>query len=218
MKLSEKDRFKSILGIRMKNKCFGLILTAALVLPVGTASASIIYDESVSGDLDAIGSTNVDLGLGVNEILGRIPGTPPADTDRIKFTQVPNLVVDSIVLSFTSQFDPYGLGTQFNLDLHNDQANLFDDNFLTATSGADISASFFDSFGPETGPLTTTAFGAIWDFQISPGTVYPYQDWKLTINTSGSVGVVPVPAAIWLFGTALAGLFGFRKRIARIAA
>jgi hypothetical protein len=144
----------------MKNGWFGLVATAVLVSSMGTASATtVIYDESASGDLDAIGSTNVNLVLGVNEILGRIPGTPPPDSDRIKFTQVPNLIVDSIVLSFTSTFDPLSLGTQFNLDLHNNQANLFDDNFNTATTGADISASFFDSFGPETGSLTTTLLG-----------------------------------------------------------
>jgi len=199
----------------MENRWAGLAVAAFMVCSMGTASAAIIYDESVSGDLDAIGSTNVNLVLGVNEILGSIPGTPPADTDRIKFTQVPNLVVDSIVLTFTSTFDPLSLGTQFSLDLHNDQANLFDDNFNTATSGAPISASFFDSFGPETGPLATAVFGAIWDFQISPGTVYPFQDWKLTINTSqGSVGVVPVPAAVWLFGSALLGLAGIRRKTA----
>ena len=28
----------------------------------------------------------------------------------------------------------------------------------------------------------------------------------------GVVGVVPIPAAIWLFGTALLGLVGFSKR------
>lgn len=31
-------------------------------------------------------------------------------------------------------------------------------------------------------------------------------------NVSGSISAVPVPAAIWLFGTALVGLFGIRKR------
>ncbi len=32
------------------------------------------------------------------------------------------------------------------------------------------------------------------------------------------VSVVPVPAAVWLFGTALLGLVGFSKRKSRIAA
>ncbi|MDB4517022.1 VPLPA-CTERM sorting domain-containing protein [Crocinitomicaceae bacterium] len=198
----------------MNNKTLACAITgAALVLSMSSAFADTIYDESASGDLDAIGTTNVNLVAGINEILGSIPETPPADTDRIKFTQVANLIVDSITLSFTSSFDPLRLGTQFYLDLHNDQANLFDDNFLIASTGAPILASFFDSFGPETGPLTQTTFGTIWDFQISPGTVYPYQDWKLTINTSGEVAPpVPLPAAVWLFGSGLLGLIGIARR------
>jgi hypothetical protein len=200
------------MGLKMRSKMFGVATAAALIVSVNTASATVIYDESVSGDLDAIGSTNVNLVAGVNEILGSIPGTPPANSDRIKFTQVPNLIIDSIILSFTSAFDPLSLGTVFNLDLHNNQANLFDDNFLNASTGADISASFFDSFGSETGALTTTTFGAIWDFQISPGTVYPYQDWKLTINTSEVISAVPLPATAPLILAALGGLAMMRRR------
>jgi hypothetical protein len=58
--------------------------------------------------------------------------------------------------------------------------------------------------------LTQTTFGTIWDFQISPGTVYPHQDWKLTITTSGAV--VPLPAAVWLFGSGILGLVGVARR------
>ena len=32
------------------------------------------------------------------------------------------------------------------------------------------------------------------------------------ITVSDSLSPVPVPAAVWLFGTALVGLFGFGKR------
>ena len=32
------------------------------------------------------------------------------------------------------------------------------------------------------------------------------------VNSDPDIGVVPVPAAVWLFGTALVGLFGFGKR------
>jgi hypothetical protein len=188
-----------------------LAATAAFSLSMGAASAAVIYDESVSGDLDAIGSTNVNLVLGLNEIIGSIPGTPPADTDRIKFTQVAPLIVDSITLIFTSPFDPFGLGTTFNTDLHNNQANLFDDNFDGSVTG-DVSASFFDSFGPETGPLIQDAYGTIWDFQISAGTVYPFQDWKLTIITSEGPPVVPLPASAPLILAAFGGLALLRRR------
>jgi len=38
---------------------------------------------------------------------------------------------------------------------------------------------------------------------------------NLTIGAMGDMSVIPVPAGIWLFGTALAGLAGFRLRAAR---
>ena len=63
-------------------------------------------------------------------------------------------------------------------------------------SGSDISASFFDSFGPETGALSTTTAGAIWDFQISAGVVFPGQPWTLTINTTSDSPPVDVPETI----------------------
>lgn len=79
----------------------------------------------------------------------------------MKFTQVPNLIIDSVVLSVTSAFPPGNYGVSFNVDLHNDQANMFDDNLNSVTSEADIPASFYDSFRPKTGALSTTTFAAI---------------------------------------------------------
>lgn len=202
----------------MKKRIPTFVFLSAVAFSLNGASAATIYDEAVDGDLDAIGSTFVNLALGANDILGRIPGTPPADSDRVKIVQTAGLFVDSIILQFTSAFDPLSLGTQFNLALFNDQANLFDDNFNIASSGAPIAASFFDSFGPDTGPLAQGVDGAVWDFQISPGTVYPYQDWKLTINTSAKplppVPPIPVPAGLpmLLGGLCLLAGFGFRAR------
>jgi hypothetical protein len=40
----------------------------------------------------------------------------------------------------------------------------------------------------------------------------PYQSSTLTFGFAPSVSPVPVPAAVWLFGTALIGLIGFGKR------
>jgi len=54
------------------------------------------------------------------------------------------------------------------------------------------------------GPSDSTAVG------VFPGRNV-YADWT-------QVSAVPVPAAIWLFGTALVGLAGFGKRKTRIAA
>jgi hypothetical protein len=200
--------------VEMKRKSLIAVVAATLTLFAGAACAMTIYDESIDGDLDAIGSTNVDLVAGVNQILGTINQTPPSETDRIRFTQVANLTVDSIVLSFALPFDNENIGQSMTADLHNDVANLFDDNFNNVNSGANISASFFDSFGPETGPLSQTTFGAIWDFQLSAGTVFPGQPWTLTITTSGEVAPVPLPAAAPLLALVLGGLAMVRRRSA----
>jgi len=196
----------------MKKILFGLVMIAVLVFSVGTTSAAVIYNEAVDGDLDAIGSTNVNLLAGVNTIMGAINATPPAETDRIKFTQTPGLVIDSIILSFAGIFDDASIGQSMNTALFNNVANLFDDNFNTVTSGANIIASFYDSFGPETGPLSTTTDGAIWDFQLSAGTVYPAQPWTLNITTTASP--VPVPGTFMLLGGGLIGLIGIKRKTA----
>ncbi len=178
-----------------------------LVTPLTEASAVTIYDEGISGDLDAIGSTNVNLVAGVNTILGSINATPPAETDRIKFTQAAGMTVQSIVLSFSGVFDDFQIGQNMTAALFNDQANLFDDNVNMINSGASIAASFFDSFGPETGPLIQDAGGAIWDFQLSAGLVFPAQPWTLTITTTQEpMAVIPLPAGFGLLLAALGGL------------
>ncbi|OAI09901.1 hypothetical protein A1359_18160 [Methylomonas lenta] len=43
-------------------------------------------------------------------------------------------------------------------------------------------------------------------------------NYKLTVTTSAQTGVVPVPGAVWLFGSAVAGMIGFGRRKSSIAA
>jgi len=64
------------------------------------------------------------------------------------------------------------------------------------------------TFNVEAGQVYTIAVGG-HEF----GSVFgPTADYKLTVNA------VPVPAAVWLFGSALAGLLGFNRRRDKIAA
>lgn len=198
----------------MKNFLIGMAAAAVISVSVSGASAATIYDESVNGDLDSIGTTNVNLLLGANEIFGVLPATPPADSDRIKFTQTAGLIVDSILLSFTQPFDDGNNGQSVTTSLSNNVANLFDDNLspILITSGATLAASFFDSIGPDTGPLSQTTDGAVWDFQISAGLIFPAQPWTLTINTSAApTAAIPVPAALPLLACGV-GILGFLGR------
>ena len=54
--------------------------------------------------------------------------------------------------------------------------------------------------------------------QTSAGVTLTPSDSNYLSNPAFGATVVPVPAAVWLFGTALIGLIGFAKRKARIAA
>ncbi|WP_139302600.1 PEP-CTERM sorting domain-containing protein [Thalassotalea sp. PP2-459] len=184
-------------------------LSISAFLCTMSANATIIYSENNDGDLDAIGSTNVALVAGVNTITGSITQTPTGDTDRVKFTQLDGMTVDSIILSFSGIWDDANIGQSMSAALFNNVANLFDDNFNQINSGVDISASFFDSFGPETGPISQTTSGAIWDFQLSSGIVWPNQAWTLTINTSMDQTQPPVdipePSSIAVLLLALVG-------------
>ncbi|WP_199023559.1 VPLPA-CTERM sorting domain-containing protein [Sedimentitalea arenosa] len=202
----------------MRKMIFGSLSGLALMLSVGSAAATTIYNEAVDGDLDAIGTTNVNLVAGVNTILGSINQTPPAETDRIRFTQAIGMTVDSIILSFAAPFDDASIGQNMNSALFNSVANLFDDSFGAINSGASISASFFDSFGPETGPLSQDTGGAVWDFQLSAGLVFPAQPWTLTINTTQApVDVIPLPAGGVLLLTGIAGFAALKRRKRRPA-
>jgi hypothetical protein len=62
----------------------------------------------------------------------------------------------------------------------------------------------------------TTGINPVWldDIELQFRTATP----ELQFLTASSPSPVPVPAAVWLFGTALIGLVGFSKRRARIAA
>ncbi len=195
--------------------------TTALLAFGSTASAAVLYDEAVSGDLDPIGSTSVNLTLGSNEISGFIPETGNMnDSDRFKFVQTAGLIVDSITLSFSGAWDTANIGQFLTAALFNSDANLFDDSFNTISSPSSISASFFDSFGPETGPLSTTTDGAIWDFQLSAGVVFPGINWTMTVVTSAKPVVpppppppqVPLPASLPLMLAALGGAALLKRR------
>jgi hypothetical protein len=68
--------------------------------------------------------------------------------------------------------------------------------------------------------LSNTTFGgkthstSIWDKCLQEIASNKKSSWSITFNNVGSVTTVPVPAAVWLFGSALAGmgLFGRRSK------
>lgn len=192
-----------------------IALSSVLAFGLGaTAQATTIYSETVSGDLDAIGSTQVNLVEGTNIISGTLPGTPPSDTDRITFVQGALMTVDSIVLQFLGNWDPASVNV-VNLGLFNSvDPSLADSNFFNFTgASSSVSASFFDSIVPFTGPIAQDVGGTVWDLQLSGGTIYPSSDWQVTIETSVSQApAIPLPAGMSLLLSGLGAFVVLRHR------
>lgn len=83
--------------------------------------------------------------------------------------------------------------------------NLDAGNYILAIGAYDLDQEdAINGFNTETGyPVTVDEFG---DFlEIDHG------DYQITFSGDVTVSAVPVPAAAWLFGSGLIGLFGFRK-------
>ncbi len=64
--------------------------------------------------------------------------------------------------------------------------------------------------------LVMSLWGADWDYgdasNFSSDAAYPYQGSKLGMDLRVELTAVPVPAAVWLFGSGLIGLVGVARR------
>ena len=183
----------------------------ALVV-VGVATADIVYDEAVDGELSDLGSdpTFIEFGAGVNNVL--FVTDPGSDRDIFSFTiaegyELAGLVVDefdtnndanlafiSITPGSSLPYDPDDPDTEQMLGYA-----LFDENYV----GSDI----FLEMG--------TAFGTIgYDGPLGPGsyTIWAQENGPSvdTWNLGFVVNQVPAPGAIAVFG--LAGLAARRRR------
>lgn len=179
-------------------------LIAVLLFAISTANAATVWNEVGDGDFTNFsGSTSTDVGLlgvGSNTFLGSLDGGPviaddppgaqamngPDEFDTFKFTTAGAWTLDFESLS--------GL-TQLIIGYDDD-----DEGFGTNTNAFPVSIDT-DVFG---GPL---AAGSYLLKLIPPGNAGAIE-YELTINVSA----VPIPAAVWLFGSGLLGLVGMAKR------
>ena len=93
------------------------------------------------------------------------------------------------------------------------------DNVAGTVSGIVVNTMLLDLTGDFTVATiqfqTMGAFGSTTDLALTEYALNPWASGGLPINPSyvnGIVTVVPVPAAVWLFGSGLLGLLGFARR------
>jgi hypothetical protein len=179
----------------------------------GLAGAATVWDESVDGNLstDPAAPTGIAFSAGNNVIIGTIGG-PGNVGDYITFSFGPDQgLVGLVLLEFESSmgdergFNALNLGPTSFIPSPATQDNFLGGNHVNAFEvGTDLLPGLANT------PLVGTGFS----IPLGEGT-YSYliqQTGSDPTNYSLEFQVVPVPAAVWLFGSALLGLGGLARR------
>ncbi len=181
-------------------------IAAALLLATGAANAATITSFDVVGDFNMgqpVSSTD-----GMNDWSGIIPAGTAADgtviiDNAFNFNNAFGMV-DIIYMGSFGSIGGNDDGGVFTLDLS---------GFGVDYNGTDIAQ------GPNAGTLVTSAdtgaqtFSASWQSTIVGG---PFDGnvgyWEMSGSYTTATSEVPVPAAVWLFGSGLVGLAGIARR------
>lgn len=190
----------------LKKQFFVCLITVLGFLQLGTASAALL-SFSPSSQSVSLGD-NVSVDLRISEL-----------GDEILTGFDLNISFDDSILGFQSftfgsGLDLFGLGSIQDVD---DSlpglVNVFEISFESDDDLKDFQPNDFIlgtfnfsalSIGTSALSITAPLFGVALVGELASELDMQVQD--------GSVSVVPIPAAIWLFGTGLIGLVGFSKR------
>lgn len=196
----------------------------ALGLASSPASATVVWDESISGDLSNSGltATTVTFGVGSNVVQGTTghDATGAIDRDYFTFTIGPNQVLSSLnILAGTQTLGLSFIGLQSGtqVTLATNSATAAGLLGWTHYGASDVGTNILDNMSiaanGSTGfsiPLGPGSY-AIWLQEISPGGSVPYAfDFQVASVPEASTW------ALLLAGFGLLGL-GFRRRRIRTA-
>jgi hypothetical protein len=180
----------------MKNKLrsSSLLATATAGLLSQSASAAVIYNEGVDGDLDALSHTTLTAGLGT--VQGSLLDTGGDFSDRAYFNGL--TVGSNVRITFTTSDFSGSSNLQFQVNNN-------------STSGAGGSVFINESFLPASGPVSFTqdaVVGASAELAfylsfVEGGNVGSYE---VTVAT------VPEPSTTALTALAALSLLGVRRR------
>ena len=189
------------------------LLTTAIVLLLSlNLQAAIVYNISTSaGGAQISGTITTDGTIGRVEIPSIIGWNLFVDTPLVNFQlNTANSVIWSSSVHgfdatstelFYNHSQPWSDGIIDHLQFINtDTQNLWCLDSSTFVAGC----------------VNQTGTSAVLVQEFYPDTIGLYESTALGLEKIGSVSAVPVPAAIWLFGSGLIGVFGFsvcRKNI-----
>jgi len=191
-----------------------------LILVNSYSSASVVqYDENIDGDINI---DTFNLGIGTNTISGNLTIGVNRDDDNFRFNIAAGEQLTSVIFAFsniTPNDNQSVMGLSFRMELIGPGAfvvpfesyTLFDNiggpdtvtdspiNLFLGTLPA--GEGFYSGIIGGEQVLNTTNPGGTLDYTITMG-----------------VSAVPVPAAVWLFSSALIGMIGIKRKSATVSA
>lgn len=175
----------------------------------GPALATVIYDESVSGDLSDQSTTLLTLQMGVNRVLGSVQTIqqyPDFDSFSVSIGQNLTLTtIDFHITNLMKDVDTTILASAYGLFEENNPGNMLALSNISLLGNQQ--QSMFGSGLPLTGinnyrirnlSVTRDGGGGNWDYEM-----------VFTVNSSAPV---PEPATMILFGFGLLSLTGVGRR------
>jgi hypothetical protein len=202
----------------IRNRCSalaGALIATLLCMP--TASwAAFVYDESVDGDLsnDGLNPTVLTAGSGANSLSG---STIAGDLDYFTFNVADGLTLDSIILVEFNTSDDLAFMAVLSGPVFDVPPDITDPSPLLGwvhISEFLVGTDILDDLGNGSGaigftpPLPSGDY-SFWIQQTGDEQV----DYSLQFNVSGAA--VPVPAALYLFGSGLLTLGGYVRARSR---
>lgn len=180
-----------------------------LVGPIG--HAAVVYDESVAGDLssDGLNPTVISLDNGSNQLIGSVIAAP-GDRDFFTITIGTNQTLEAIILeNFDSTENQSFFAVQAGPQVTSitDASVLLGNSLIGAAAGRQQGDDVLDDL--DAAPFGGTGFTG----PLGAGTyTFWFQETAAAVDYAFDLQVVPIPAAVWLFASALFSLGWLRSR------
>ena len=180
-----------------------LIGTIALTLSA-SANAAVLYDESVNGDMTYLEQPLLNLEIGSNTVIGTSVWSSGYDYDYFNFTIPENNYLNYIYLRHVS-VNYVAINWTFRDNITNTKS----------TKSALLSSPTIELF---TSTEQFASNGSSFRFNTDGGTknsevaTINYELEFVVGPTSLPIPHVPIPSAVWLFGSGLVGLIGVARR------